>query len=155
MIEERSAGAIIFKIENKKPYYLLLKGKYKSEYWEFPKGLIEKDEEPKQTALREIKEETGLEDIELIDGYNEKVTYFYRKGKEIVHKEVILLLAKAKNENVKISYEHANYKWADFEEARKLLRENLRRALEKAHKFILERFLTQRNLLDFSAPSGI
>jgi bis(5'-nucleosidyl)-tetraphosphatase len=124
MIEERSAGAIIFKIENKKPYYLLLKGKYKSEYWEFPKGLIEKDEEPKQTALREIKEETGLEDIELIDGYNEKVTYFYRKGKEIVHKEVILLLAKAKNENVKISYEHANYKWADFEVVERKFKES-------------------------------
>jgi hypothetical protein len=45
MRKERSAGIIIFKKENGEIYYLLLRAKFKSESWEFPKGLIEEKDE--------------------------------------------------------------------------------------------------------------
>ena len=56
MERERSAGAIIFREEKRKIYYLLLH--YESGHWDFPKGHVEKEEKEKETVKREIREET-------------------------------------------------------------------------------------------------
>ena len=55
---EKSAGAIIFRESNKGIQYLLLFGDKIG--WGFPKGHIDAGEEPKDTAIREIEEETGI-----------------------------------------------------------------------------------------------
>jgi len=57
---EKSAGAVVyyFNQESREPYFLLLKY---TNYWGFAKGIIEESEESKETALREIKEETGFD----------------------------------------------------------------------------------------------
>ena len=58
MIEETSAGIVIFRRENSKILFLLLH--YPSGHWDFVKGKMEKGESVQQTAIRETKEETGI-----------------------------------------------------------------------------------------------
>ena len=60
-------------MEKGEPVYLLLRYpsvKPKKEYWDLPKGHMEKGEQEKDTVVREVREETGLEDIEIFDGFS-------------------------------------------------------------------------------------
>jgi bis(5'-nucleosidyl)-tetraphosphatase len=52
-----SAGAVPVRFKNNHWEYLILRA-YK--YWDFPKGMVEKDEDPWVAAIREVEEETGL-----------------------------------------------------------------------------------------------
>jgi len=122
---EKSAGAVVFRREKDGTIkYLLLK--HKADYWNFPKGIVEKGEELKEAALREIREETGLKEIKLIPGFKETIRYFFKakydyqivrgfKIGQMVLKFVTYFLAESKNEEVKISSEHEDYAWLDFE----------------------------------------
>ena len=66
-------------------------------HWAFPKGHVEKKETESETALREIKEETGLK-VELDTGFREMVTYSPKPG---VMKDVIYFAAKAKKDHAR------------------------------------------------------
>ncbi len=139
MIREISAGVIIFYLENNEPLYLLLfrkaDGKFK-EHYGFVQGNIEANEKAEETAIREAKEEAGL-DIALILDFKERINYFYRKEGKNISKQVIFFLARAKSKEVKISQEHDAYFWLHFDEAiEKLKFENQRQLLKKAHEFI-------------------
>ena len=52
-----SAGAIPLRKKNNRWEVLLLRA---FSYWDFPKGMVEADEDPFKAALREVEEETGL-----------------------------------------------------------------------------------------------
>lgn len=52
-----SSASII--LENKQGCALIVKANYKS-YWTFPGGIIDEGENPKQAAIREVREEVGL-----------------------------------------------------------------------------------------------
>ena len=139
---EKSAGAVIFRKENDKIFYLLLH--YPSttrgaerDYWDFPKGHIEKGEKIEGTVEREVKEETGLKDIKFVEGFKEWIKYFFKfKGKNIF-KIVTFLLTEAETEEVKISPEHIGYQWLPYEEALKQLKfKNAREILKKANDFL-------------------
>lgn len=119
---EKSAGAVIFRLqparrpgEENKIYYLLLR--YQSGHWDFPKGNIEKGEKLEDTAKREIKEETGIEDINFIPGFKESIKYFYKLRGRNIFKIVTFFLAETKTKEVKISWEHIGFKWLPYEEA--------------------------------------
>ena len=137
MVRERSAGAIIFRKMESGIRYLLLHYHYKTYFWDFPKGNIEKGESEEETARREVKEETGLEDLKFIEGFKEKISYFYRREGEIVSKEVLYFLAKSEEERVILSKEHIGSEWVDYETAKSRLKENSKKVLEKANKFLL------------------
>lgn len=136
MVRERSAGAIIFRKTESGIRYLLLHYHYKTYYWDFPKGNIEEGEREEDTARREVKEETGLENIKFIEGFKEKISYFYRREEKIVFKEVLYFLVKSEEERVKLSEEHIGYEWVDYETAKSRLREKSKGVLEKANKFL-------------------
>lgn len=139
---ERSAGAVIFRKEGKNVLYLLLhypsSAKAPKEYWDFPKGHIEKGEKIEETIKREVREETGLDDIRLVEDFKEWIKYFFKfKGKNIF-KIVTFLLAETKTKEVKVSFEHLGYEWLSYEEAfKKLTFKNAKEILKKAHHFLI------------------
>ena len=71
--KEKSCGAVVFRRSGSKPEILLIRHR-NGGHWAFPKGHVEKNETEIQTALREIKEETGLE-VKLDPDFRRTVTY--------------------------------------------------------------------------------
>ncbi|MBU0457041.1 MAG: NUDIX domain-containing protein [Nanoarchaeota archaeon] len=135
---ERSAGMVLFRERNGKREYLLLHYNYKSEYWGLAKGLIEKDESEEDTALRETKEETGLEKIEFVNGFKNKIGYFLKREEKVIYKEVIWFLGKVSDENDgKVSEEHDKLGWFSYEETLKMMKFKKDRSMVvKAEKFL-------------------
>ncbi len=132
-MNEVSCGAIIF-VKNKEVKYLLLN--YPAGHWDFVKGHIEKDEKEEQTVIRETKEETGIEDVKFIPDFREKVSYFFKRNKQLIHKDVIYYLLETKTKEIKLT-EHNDFKWLNFEEAfKKLTFENSKQILQKANRFL-------------------
>ena len=134
MIEERSAGVILF---NKAEDIQFLVLKYPSGHWDFVKGNIEEGEEEEETVKRELFEETGINNLEIHQGFNEKVQYNYYKKNNKVHKIVSYYLAETNQKEVKLSYEHLDYKWSDYEDLMKSITfENSREVLKKGNERI-------------------
>lgn len=133
---EKSAGAVVFLRQSGKIRYLLIK--YGWGHWEFPRGLIEKGESLEETARREIKEETGIEDIKFIPGFREWIKFFFKlKGKNVM-KIATFLLAETQTRKVKLSFEHKDWAWLEYRNAlERLTYENSREILKRAHKFLL------------------
>ncbi len=73
-----SAGVVIVSLIERRLMFLLLRA-YRN--WDFPKGMVEPGEEPIDAALREVREETTLDDISFDWGMVYKETGPYRKGK--------------------------------------------------------------------------
>ena len=107
--KEKSCGCII--IKDKK---VLLVYEKNRNFWGFPKGHMEDGETEIETALREVKEEVGL-DVEI--DKKRRYTLNYVIGNEI-DKTTVLYIAKAKNEKIIMQEsEIENTKWCSFEEA--------------------------------------
>ncbi|MGI0082748.1 MAG: bis(5'-nucleosyl)-tetraphosphatase [Nitrosopumilaceae archaeon] len=133
MIEERSAGAILFSETPSGTVFLLLN--YPSGHWDFVKGNMENGESLRQTVVREIKEETGISDVEFVEGFEDKIEYHYQRDRERVHKQVVFFLAKTKTTDVKISHEHLGFVWLGFDDAlKKLTYKNAQNILKKVKK---------------------
>ena len=58
MTEYTTSGIIC--IDKNTQQFLMMKSKFNDKKWSFPKGYIEKNESPLNSALRELYEETGL-----------------------------------------------------------------------------------------------
>jgi 8-oxo-dGTP pyrophosphatase MutT (NUDIX family) len=128
---ERSAGIILV---NRGKYLLL---RYGAGHWDFPKGNIEPGETPEQAALRELKEETGIEKVRLVAGFSRAMKYFYRREGQTIFKLVIFLLARSANRKVTLSWEHTDYAWLALPDAlERLTYENARELLREAHEFM-------------------
>ena len=132
---EKSAGIVLFRNDSSKNEFLLLN--YPQGHWDFVKGKVEKNETPHETAIRETGEETGITNIEFIDGFEESVEYDFRFKKENIHKKVIFFLAKTDEKNVKLSHEHNDYLWLEYNDAlKKTTFENAKNVLIKANEFL-------------------
>jgi len=92
MIYEKSCGAIVYRKFHGNTEILLIKH-INSGHWSFPKGHVEEGETEMETAVREIKEETGI-DVIVDPTYRETVSYSPRKDTQ---KVVVYFIAKAKN----------------------------------------------------------
>lgn len=130
---EKSCGAVIYYKAKQNVKILLVKNN-NGRYWSFPKGHIEQSENEQQTALREIKEETGL-DVTLKKGFRE-ISEYCPFGK--IRKRVVFFLAQAFTDNVKIQEEEIDsYIWVDLQQARKMCTyDNDLRIIEKAETSI-------------------
>lgn len=132
-MEERSAGAVVFREAPTGRMYLLLQNGGR---WDFPKGGVEKGEKELDTVLREVEEETGLKDVKIVPGFRKVIEYFYRREGKNIHKQVVYLLASTKNEKVKISFEHQGYGWFAYAAAlKKASYENSRVTMAEAERF--------------------
>ncbi len=133
-----SAGIIIFRRGREGLKFLLLY--HGRNYWNFPKGKLEAEERSWQTALREVREETGLKPNELrfIENFKAYERFTFGRGANRVFKIVILYLAETKQSRITVSWEHEGYGWFTYAEARRVLSkypENIR-ILTTAHDFL-------------------
>ena len=134
---EKSSGIVLFTNSSNKNEFLLLN--YPQGHWDFIKGKIEQNETAHETALRETREETGISNIEFIDGFEEWVEYDFRFKKENIHKKVIFFLAKTNEKKILLSHEHNDYVWLEYDNAlKKTTFENAKNVLSKANEFLLD-----------------
>ena len=131
MIEETSAGIVLFRKEEAKKLFLILH--YPSGHWDFVKGKMEKGESTQETAIRETKEETGITDVTFLDNFEEWIEYNFQYKGELVHKKVVFFLGETKTKEIKISEEHLSYAWKEYNEAmEKTTFDNAKTILTKA-----------------------
>ena len=110
---EKSCGAIVI-YKNKDKYKILLVRNYNGRNYSFPKGHVEYGETEEQTAVREVKEETGL-DIRIIDSFREVADYC-PFGK--IRKRVVFFMAQTMSDRVRIQEEEIDsFIWVDLDEA--------------------------------------
>ncbi|MCR4614666.1 MAG: NUDIX domain-containing protein [Clostridiales bacterium] len=133
---EYSCGAVVYRIINGEYRFLLIKNK-RSAHWGFPKGHVENDETPEETARREVLEETGL-NIELISDFESRSEYTIQ-GK--VEKSVTIFLAKTADTRTIIQREEIeDYVWLNYDKAITTLKfENDRSILSSAYDFMVEK----------------
>ena len=135
MIEETSAGIVLFRKENEKNMFLLLH--YPSGHWDFVKGKMEKGESTHETATRETQEETGITDIKYLENFEEWIEYNFQYQGELVQKKVVFFLAETKTEEIKISHEHSGFIWTDYNSAmEKTTFDNAKTVLTKAQALL-------------------
>lgn len=163
---EKSAGAVVFREVRINPStslragnqelreYLLLAhksmGKEGKIIWDFPKGLIAEGESERQTAAREVGEETGISEFSFVEGFRETLKIFYKYQGEFISKNVIYFLAQATSDDVKISLEHTDLAWLGIEEAKKRLTfKNSRDLLQQAEDFLSGKNLSPQLNLGF------
>ena len=128
MEKEKSCGCIV--IDNGKVLLIQhLKG-----HWDMPKGHMEAGETEQETALREVKEETGV-DVEIISDKKSTLEYTVENGNL---KEVIYFIAKKIGGEEKAQEtEVSAIRWLAFDEAVEMLTyDNSKELLRKAINFI-------------------
>lgn len=137
-VYERSAGGVL---RDGDKVLLVLGTNLKGEpVWTFPKGLVERGEKPEQTAMREVREETGYE-AEIIRPLEPSVYWFYRDGQR-VKKRVDWFLMRPLRKVAGHDWEILETEWVPIEEAFKRLR-------YRADRMLLEEILEE----DDASPS--
>lgn len=136
MTHIRAAGALVVHRSAETWYVLVLKIGEDKHNWDFPKGHLEPGESDKEGALRETKEETGL-DVTFLNGFFEEIEYTYTWEGQPVHKTVAIFLAEASTAIVTVSHEHTGFEWMSFPVAiKKAPYSNQRMVLKKAQEFL-------------------
>jgi len=118
-----SAGIIIFRRTKEGIKFLILY--HGRNYWNFPKGKLEAQEKSWQAAVREVFEETGLQQNELrfVRGFRTQERFVYNQGKQKIFKIVILYLAETRQSRVTIATNehHEGYGWFTVSEAKRIM----------------------------------
>ncbi len=130
-----SAGVVVVTLAQRKLKYLLLRA-YRN--WEFPKGLVEAGEEPIDAALREVREETTLDDLSFDWGLEFMETGPYNKGKISRY-----YIARSMRTDVLLPVnpdlgrpEHHEARWVDFSTALSMVSPRLQPVVQWAHTVI-------------------
>jgi 8-oxo-dGTP pyrophosphatase MutT (NUDIX family) len=115
-----SAGVVVVRREDGEWRYLLLRA---FNHWDFPKGMVEQGEEPLEAAVREVKEESLIDDLVFAWGEGSTQTGPYSGGKVARY-----YLAETQRVEVTLPFnpligraEHSEYRWVDFDEALQLV----------------------------------
>ena len=133
---EKSCGAVVYCQKGNEIMYLL--ACERSGYWVFPKGHMEAGESEHDTALREVKEETGLnvtfvEGFRMLDEHN-----LAREGRPNTIKQTVYFLAKFENQMfVPQETEISKIALMDYETAMETLQiDSFKQILTQAHRFL-------------------
>ena len=116
-IKVRVVACYVYRQTDKGLKFLILKRNEKKLYehlWQGVAGKIEKDEEAWETAIRELKEETGLDPVKMFVA--DHISQFYEKHGDRVNLVPVFGI-EVDSKNVILSDEHIEYKWVDFKEA--------------------------------------
>jgi len=137
MKHEKSCGGLIYREHEGRTELLLLKHRCGG-HWSFPKGHMEAGETEMQTALREIREETGLI-VFLRDGFREAVEYSPKPG---VKKQVVYFIGFTLNESTLKPQEEevSEIIWSEIDEAYDMVTfRNDKNLIQYAKKYIEHR----------------
>lgn len=117
VVKEPTAGGIVWR-RNKKGGIEILLIQDAKDRWTIPKGHIEENETAKQTAEREIQEETGLEKMEM-QGWLGKINFRYRRQQSLVlmTTEIFLVEGKGDTDNIKPEEWMKGIKWLTANDA--------------------------------------
>ena len=115
-----SAGVVVVRATSEGWRFLLLRA---FNHWDFPKGMVEPGEEPLAAAIREVKEETLIVDLEFVWGEVYVQTGPYSRGKVARY-----YLARTNTAAVTLPVieelgraEHNEFRWVDRATALKLV----------------------------------
>ena len=126
MEREFSAGGVLVKVIRGRPMLAAIRPRGKPEgLWALPKGKIDPGERPEETAVREVREETGVEGT-LVEKLGDAKYTYSRRGGERIFKIVSFYLLRAGRgrigeieEPMRIEVEEA--RWLPLDEAPRLL----------------------------------
>ena len=91
-------------------------------HWSVPKGHVERtDLSRHETAARELKEETGIEKVEIDNYWESRTEYTFRKKGRSTSKQVYWYIAMTDEVDVKLSEEHTSYLWLNHDDAESML----------------------------------
>ncbi|HMN46136.1 MAG TPA: NUDIX domain-containing protein [Povalibacter sp.] len=126
-----SAGVVVARETHDGWRFLLLRA---FNHWDFPKGMVEAGEEPLAAAIREVREESLIDDLEFIWGRDHTETGPYSRGKVARY-----YIARTRTVEVTLPVieelgrpEHNEYRWVDFDGALKLVSPRVEPVLEWA-----------------------
>jgi 8-oxo-dGTP pyrophosphatase MutT (NUDIX family) len=138
---EFSAGGVVVRTIKGRPHLAAIRPRGKKEgVWALPKGNIDSGESPAETAVREVREETGIE-ARLVEKLGDVRYVYTRRGGLRVFKVVSFFLLRAGRGRIgeideSMRIEVAEARWLPLEEAPRLLayggeREMAEKALER------------------------
>ncbi len=134
-----AAGFFLYCGEVNSPRWLALRNATHGA-WGFPKGHSREGESLLQAAHRELEEETGIEAVKVIEGFQCEIEYEVvspRRGTYL--KRVVYYLAFTPSQETAISSEHDEYRWVSSKEMLELIAfDNLREAFNAALSFLGE-----------------
>ena len=136
MTIEKSCGAVVFTRESGEVKYVIVREK--EGFCSFPKGHMEAGETEHETALREIREETGLS-VRFVDGFRTEDSHPHiREGRPDVMKQIVYFLAEYENQPLRAQEsELSGIDLMSFEEAMRAFQyESSKRILTQAHGFL-------------------
>ncbi|HAL25091.1 TPA: hypothetical protein DDZ49_00480 [Candidatus Wolfebacteria bacterium] len=143
-MREISAGIIAYRTTAEGPRFLILY--HGHNYWNFPKGKIESEEKSFQTAVREVREETGLtrNDLRFNENFKTSENFTFWRNKEKIYKTIVFYLAETAQQRIKLPEQtdaqgekHEGYGWFTYKEALKVLtKEDSQRVLKQAYNFL-------------------
>lgn len=156
-MKEVSAGAIVYTLINRKINYLLIKDFHGN--YGFPKGHLEESESEQMAAVREIKEETGI-DVALDPSFREELDYVMPNG---VEKTSIYFIGCYENQTpIKQPEEVDEIFVIPYDQAMNMITfGNMKEALAKADAYLRKRSMKNEELLQsikftlFSVSAGI
>ena len=133
---EKSCGAVVFTREGDTVKYVIIRSP--EGFYGYPKGHMEAGETEEQTALREIKEETGL-DVTLLEGFRTEDSHaLVREGRPDVTKQIVYFLAEYTGQVLRAQEgEVTEIRLMTFDEAMAAFQfESSRRILREADAYI-------------------
>lgn len=121
IVREPTAGGIVFRRNAKKEIEILLIQDHKDR-WTIPKGHIEEGETAQDCARREIGEEAGLHDIDML-GWLGKIHFRYRRIDKLVliTQQVYLMRVQTDGNEIQKEEWMNGIKWFPFSEALDLI----------------------------------
>ena len=133
--EKLSCGVVLARQVDAGVVTLMLRAYH---HWDFPKGIVEAGEEPMQAAVRELREETGIDETEFEWGERYMETGPYSRGKTARY-----YLASTEQEDVVLGPspetgepEHHEWRWVSFDEAHDLASPRVREVVRWARQII-------------------